>query len=977
MCPNAGRSVWTRYSGSFRVYCARPSMKTERWQQISQLYDAARAVEGRARADLLHNACAGDAALQREVESLLAQEGAAENFLKHPPRFESEDSLLDLIGQQIGPHTITALLGAGGMGEVYRARDTKLGRDVAIKVLPARFTADRDRLARFEREARMLATLNHPHIGAIYGFENEGSVSALVLELVEGPTLADRLAKGPIPLTEALTIARQIAEALEAAHEKGIIHRDLKPANVKTTPDDSVKVLDFGLGKVVAGAVAADLPQSPTLTIGNTREGLIVGTAAYMSPEQARGMPVDKRTDIWSFGCVLFEMLTGKAPFPGGTISDTIAAILEHEPDWRALPADTPASVVRLLQRCLEKNLKRRLRDVGDAQLDLDQQIVVAASSVPVATGKRSGSGRSHRLLVAAASVAVAALAVTAWMRWPAPAEAGKPVTRLTVSLPGDASLLPSVAGTIAISPDGTYVAFVTGRLTPAGTQGMLYLRSLSEAQARLVSSASASLPFFSPDSEWLGFFERGKLVKMPVRGGVPIPLADAPSARGASWADDGSIVFAPASRSQLFRIGTSGGPPEALTTLDVERGETSHRFPSMLPGGKGVVYRAEGSSYTNAAIAVTRFDTRQQRILVPTGGYEPKYLPTGHLAYLQAGDLTIVPFDLERLEVAGSPRIVAERVQNFAVSTEGSLVYVPLTGQQNRLTWVSLDGRAESLPLPEGRYAHPRLSPDGQRLVVTRTDAGERDLWMYDFRLDALSRFTFTGSNSWPLWSADGSRVFYAANRPKTTWDVIWKSADGTGNETIFLSRPLSQVPRAVSPDGKLLIHSEDGADIPTGLWLVRLPDGGEPRTFARAAGVQWYPAFSPDSRWVAYVSSESGTNEVYVRPADGSAAKWQVSVGGGREPLWSPSGDRLFYRVDMKMVAVGVDARATPTFGKPQVLFEGPYEHSPIGSRNYDVSRDGQRFVMLAPATEAAAPLNIVTNWFEEVKRGTSAAK
>jgi len=568
------------------------------------------------RAAFLSDACQGDHGLRQDVESLLAHASPAEQFLEQPA-VEGSDALAGLsglsLGQRLGPYQIIAKLGAGGMGEVYRARDTQLGREVAIKILPVVFALDPERLARFEREARVLASLNHPHIAALYGIETTPAgaghrVRALVLELVEGVTLADRIAHGPLPVGDALAIARQIADALDVAHEKGIVHRDLKPANIKITPDGVLKVLDFGLAKAGSDAAPRNLTRSPTLSLGGTHQGVILGTAPYMSPEQARGFAVDKRTDIWAFGCVLYEMLSGTAAFSGATASDILAAVLTGEPNWTALPASTPPNIRRLLQRCLTADSRHRLRDVGDARIELAED--VAAESAALAA---SATPRLRHAAIWTAMVILGVLAgsLATWRMRP-PSAAPAETSRLAIPLPPGEQL--TTGSPVAVSRDGRYVAFNTTR----NGRSSLYLRELADPESRLIIQNGGQYPFFSPDSQWLGFFEGGKLRKMPVSGGPSMPVADAPDARGASWGDDGSIVFAPQSRTSLVRVSANGGTVEAITSLDSTHGETSHRTPELLPGAHAMVYYSEGSTYADGAIVAYSVDTKKRHVLVP-----------------------------------------------------------------------------------------------------------------------------------------------------------------------------------------------------------------------------------------------------------------------------------------------------------------------------------------------------------------------
>jgi len=871
-------------------------------------------------------------------------------------------------GTRFGPYEVAARLGAGGMGEVYRATDTNLGRQVAIKVLPSAVANDPDRLTRFDREARTLAALNHPNIAQVYGLEKAGGVTALVMELVEGPTLADLVAREPIPLGEALPIAKQITEALEAAHEQGIVHRDLKPANVKVREDGTVKLLDFGLAKAMAPAAASgDVANFSTITSpAMTHAGSVLGTAAYMSPEQARGKVVDKRADIWAFGCVLYEMLTGRPAFPGETFSDIVTNVLSGEPDLAALPAGTPTAVRRLIDRCLQKDVRFRLRDIGDSRFDL------SSDDAPAERLGDLPSRRPRWQTVAAAVTLLVGGFVLRGILWNPGRQSAPPTPQpLRFSLPspsGAPSVVPN-GRSLAMSSDGRYVAF---QGVHSG-QSWLYLRDLSTGETRTISEASDGYPFFSPDSVWLAFFERGKLEKVSVRGGAPIPLADAPAPRGGSWGSDDAIVFAPDSRAGLSQVAAGGGPVRPLTTLDVAQAETSHRGPEVLPGGRAIVYRAEGTTYATGALAVFSRDTGRQHVLVAEGGFQPSYSPTGHLLYLQGDSLMAVPFDPVRLEISGTPGVVVEDVQTFAVSSTGTLVYVPAAGpRQVTLAWVDRRGRAEALPLTSRNMSFPRLTADDRRVAVAIQERSLRDIWAYDLERGVLSRLTTDGSSLWPAWTPDGRRILYGSNRPGTVWDVFSKASDGGGPDMPLVVQPDTQVPRDVSPDGRWMAYQNSGSGAGEEIWLFPLQGQGAAVPFTRARAAERWPAFSPDSRWLAYASNESGRDEIYVRAVDGENGKWQISNGGGGEPRWNPAGGELFYRDGGKMLAVDVTTGATFSAGTPRVLFDDTsYRLGNVGT-NYDVAHDGTRFLMLREDSEAPSrPLNVVTNWFEELKR------
>jgi serine/threonine-protein kinase len=857
------------------------------------------------------------------------------------------------------------------MGEVYRARDTKLGREVAIKTLPAAFTADAERLARFEREARVLATLNHPHIGAIYGLEEVNGTRGLVLELVEGETLAERVAAGPVPITEALAIASQVADALDAAHERGIVHRDLKPANVKVTPDGTVKVLDFGLAKVTAGSAAdVDLSQSPTVTAAGTREGVIVGTAAYMSPEQARGRPLDKRTDIWSFGCVLYELLTGRRAFPAETVSDTIVAILGREPNWGALPVGTPAHVRVLIERCLQKDPKQRLRDIGDVRLSVDDELAT--------TSKATATGRPHRSRAIAWSVALVVGIITGAGLWSLrttlqPFDSS--VARLVMPLPaGDRPLQSTLLDPLfALSPDGSRLAYV--HRSADGPQ--IYVRAWDQFEfAPLPGTEGATSPFFSPDGEWLAFFAQRKLKKVSTLGGEPIIVCDVGNPNGASWGPDDDIVFASIAGSGLAKVSANGGAPQMLTTVDARAGEAAHGWPQWLPGGRAVLFSIRSSatsSWDDAQVVVQSLETGERRVVVQ-GGAQARYVPTGHLVYTRAGDLMGAMFDLDRLQVIGTPVTLMRGVMEnalsgavqFSFSDLGSLVYLAGTNVESdlrQLVWVNRAGEPESLAAPPRAYVWPRLSPDGTRVAVR---IGTTDIWVYDITRGTLARLTLgAGVHDWPIWTPDGKGVTFASRNAGSV-DLFSRLTDGSGSEERLTAGEFrNPSPDSYSPDGRVLVSGADGD-----IWVLPMDGDRKPQPFLRTPFTESHPRISPDGRWLAYRSNESGRFEVYVRPFPGPGERHLISTDGATEPVWSRGGQELFYRSGDQMMAV--DIVTTPGFraGKARVLFEG---YVRVSARpNYDVAADG-RFLMVQAVElqSTAGQLNVVLNWFEELKR------
>jgi len=875
-------------------------------------------------------------------------------------------------GTHLGPYEVLSAIGAGGMGEVYRARDTKLGRDVAIKVLPSAFAGDTDRMARFQREAKVLAALDHPNIASIYGLEDSSGTRALVMQLVEGPTLADRIKEGPIPTDEALKIAKQICEALEYAHERGIVHRDLKPANVKVTNDDAVKVLDFGLAKALEGeASSMDISSSPTMSRLATMQGVLLGTAAYMSPEQAKAKSVDRRTDIWAFGCVLFEMLTGKRAFDGETVTDTLAAVIRAEPDWSLLPAVLSVRIRVLLHRCLQKDPKQRLRDIGDARISLDE--VLSGQPDPSLAGAAGISTLAwRRALILSLGALLLGGVITGFAVWnlkPSPAPP-RPVTRTVILLPLGERLGDLSQPILALSADGSQLAYVA--TTQDGGVGQIHVREMDSGEARPVPGTEGGQgPFFSPDGQWLGFFANGKLKKIPVGGGVAQTLADAPVPAGGSWGDRGRIVFA-AGFGSIQEMSDSGGTSQPWAHFGKEDGRQA--WPESLPGSEAVVFT---SASTIAAQLRGANETRS--LIQDQEGTMPRYVPPGHLVYAQAGNLIAVPFDSKRLEVTGTAVPVVQDVAEgptpaaaqYSVSATGSLVYVSgsAQGAESKLLWVSRSGTEQPLPAPAHDYSYPKVSPDGRRIVIVSSG----QLWLYDLSRDTLTRFTFEGSdNAYPTWTPDGKRIAFMSNKGGPD-NLYWQMADGSGGLERLTTSQNIQVPLSWSPNGERLTFVEVAPVTGGDIWVLGMNDR-KPQPFLQTPAYEGAPEFSPDGRWLAYVSDESGRREIYVRPYPGPGGKWQISTEGGNEPVWNRSGRELFYRSGDKMMAVDVTTQPSFSAGKPKMLFEGRFRVSTRTFPMYDVSPDGQRFLMLKPSEQGgAAPtqINVVLNWSEELKR------
>ena len=767
----------------------------------------------------------------------------------------------------------SACLGIGGMGEVYRARDSTLARDVAIKILPRPFTTDPERRARFDREARLLASLNHPHIGAIYGVEDMDGTPALILELIDGDTLADRLERGPIAISEVLNIARQIADALEAAHEKGIIHRDLKPANIKITADGVVKVLDFGLAKAASeDASGPDLKQSPN-TIGSTRDGAIRGTAAYMSPEQARGKPVDKRTDLWAFGCVLYEMLTSRPAFAGETISDTIARILERDPDWRALPAATPPSVTRLLRRCLSKDPKRRLHDIGDARIEIEDALSDAALIPAESAAVDRPPVRLPRAMTVVTLVValIAVVALTWYVRTARQTQTAPPrISRMPIASSGTAAVAPNGARSLTITPDGARVVYV-------GNNGrQLFVRPLDQLDPTAITTGAAPLNwvFVSPDGQWVGFDEGGTLRKVALTGGPAVTILNTGlgTSSGATWTPDDTIIFAtPDPNTGLQRVSAGGGEATVLTRPAPARGELDHVWPEMLPGGRALLYTiiATTGGPDAAQVALLDLTTGTPRVLM-RGGSHAHYIPTGHLVYTAGGTLRAIRFDLARLETRGTavtvlPRLVTkpQGAGEFVVAADGTLAYVDaadFAAAATTLVWVDRQGREELLAAPPSSYMHPRLSPDGMRLAVATGGQGSGNIWVWDLARQKLSQMTFDSQvDHSPVWTPDGRRLLFFS--PSRDAGLFWQPADGTG----AAERLDTGLPSAVTPDGKHVIFH---VGVANDLMMLALDGTRHIEPLIQTSANERNGVVSPDGRWLAYESDSSGRFEIYVKP-------------------------------------------------------------------------------------------------------------
>ena len=883
------------------------------------------------------------------------------------------------IGERLGHYNVTALIGEGGMGQVYQATDTKLHRQVALKILPEAFASDPDRLARFQREAQVLASLNHPNIAAIHGLEDSEGTKALVLELVEGPTLADRIAQGPIPIDEALPIAKQIAEALEAAHEAGVIHRDLKPANIKVKDDGTVKVLDFGLAKALGPVVNSDPSLSPTLTARATQMGMIMGTAAYMSPEQARGKEIDPRTDIWSFGVVFYEMLTAQRAFAGDDVSTTLAKVLERDPTIDALPANLPGALSVFLRRCLVKNPAQRLQAIGDMRLAMEGAFEVSGGAVATPDARGPASAR-HLGLVGLCAVALAVGAGFAgWvLRSPVP----QPVSRLAVSVRPSRPVAPTLnSPDVAVSPDGAFLIYQTS----AAGAGQFDVRRLDQLESiPLRGTEGAAGPFVSPDGEWVGFQRGagGPLQRVSVLGGPAVTICDLPAdLRGASWGPDDTIVFGINTTSTLFQVPAGGGEAMAISQADGRY----HVFPDVLPQANGVLFTLSSTNGGNDddQVAVLDLETGQHRVIIDSGS-APRYLSTGHVVYAVGGTLQAVLFDATRLEVTGAPVPVVEGVSvkpsgaaSFAVSETGALAYVSgATGVGRRIfAWVDREGRGEPLPLPPRAYANPRLSPDGTRIAATV--AGEtNDLWVYEASSGAGQRLTLgEGNVNTPVWTPDGTRVVFTLVDDSGTFNIHVVPADGSGMPERLMNSEQADYPTSVSPDGRtvLFIRIFGGLATPhREIWEVSLDGEQEATPLLQGEFARGNAEYSPDGRWIVYRSDQSGIMQVFAQPYPGPGPTVPLSIGGGEAVTWSPDGSQLFYRLGSQMMAIAVDTSESFDASPPVQLFEEPYYGTPGGVRQYHVTPDGG-FLMLqaaqADTNESPTQVVLVQNWHQEL--------
>jgi serine/threonine-protein kinase len=868
-------------------------------------------------------------------------------------------------GMRIGPFDVIGLLGEGGMGRVYRARDSRLNREVAIKVLPPGLAADPNRMARFSREAQVLAALSHSNIAAIFGLEESGGTTALVMELIEGQTLAERMAAGALPIDEALHIARQIANALDAAHEKNIVHRDLKPANIKIAPDGNVKVLDFGLAKALdSDPIQPGSPEnSPTLSMESTRAGQILGTAGYMSPEQARGKTVDKRADIWAFGVVLYEMLTGRRLFDGETISDTLAGVLRAEIDLTRLPSDTPAAVRRVLERCLRRDPGQRLRDIADARLEIDSAGELAPVTAPV----------TRRAAWLPWALAVMLGGGLAWVLLrPRLAESGT-VTRWGAE---------RSISMIRLSRDGSRMAYIEGG--PWGN-GRLGVRSLDRLEGTSLPGTEGGLfPAFSPDNQWIAYTALdGKLRKVPAGGGPPIAICDCNAVHGVSWIDGDSLLFS--SGDSLFRVPAAGGPPERLTTADAKSGETLHIYPQVLPGGKQAIFTIiSGSNTERTRLGLLDLYGKSYRAIA-NGGAVNRYVPTGHLVYYRSGALFAVPFDLHRMAVTGNEVLAVNGVASFwgvpvpdyTFSDDGLMVYV--TAGQRRgtaLAWMDAKGAVQPITSEPQGWGTGRLSPDGRYVVDTlSTSTNETDVWALDTTRGSTTRLTWDGTAQSPIWSPDGRRVLYASAKGGK-FGIYSVAADGRGAPELLSEGLAPRFPSSMTPDGRTLVYDQAMVSSPSRIMLYTV--GSKPKQFHENQESAGEAQVSPDGKWVVYGLDELGREDVYLEPFPGGGSKVKLSAqGGGVMARWASNMREVYYwegQPTARLMAVSVQLGPAVSVGSPRKIAD---QHT---GTTWDPAPDGKRFLIEVPDPKAPSDggrVVAVTNWFEELWRKAPAKK
>jgi eukaryotic-like serine/threonine-protein kinase len=952
---------------------------SERFRRVQELFDAVLKAPAEERHEFLNDKCGQDESLRREVESLLAEADDSSRLLPRragaSPR--GPRALTLTLGSRFGHYEISGVIGAGGMGEVYRARDTRLRREVALKVLPENFANDPDRVARFHREAQLLASLNHPHIAAIYGLEESNGIIALALELVEGPTLAERIASGPVPLDEVLRVSTQIADALDTAHERGIVHRDLKPANVKITSEGVVKVLDFGLGKVLSEN--SDILNGDT-PLTATRKGMILGTAPYMAPEQARGVGLDKRADIWAFGVVLYEMLTGRRPFARETIAETLASVIKDQPDLSPLPPGMAA----IVGRCLSKEPRNRWGSMGDVQWALDAMIPSPAAA--------PGLARRMRYLPWAAALVLAVTVACLWIWKP---NASQPVMEFEVTAPEGTTFGPVGWGQVAISPDGRRLAFIA---TGKDGKRSVWLRSIgSGAATPLAGTENVGLvSVWSPDSRWVGFNANGKFQKIDViAGGAPQTICDC-NAGAASWNSEGTVLFAVRDQP-LHQVPASGGKPVPVFGLDASRREIWHGAPDFLPDGKRFLYN---TTAPERGAVLASLDGKTRRYLGAAREFPFRYAPNpkggGWLLYVTTGQLFARPFDPDKAQFYGEPVLLADGVvalHGFSTSMNGLLAFRHARINLSRLAWFDRDGTQSGTSGEPGDLKYPRISPDQRTAAFVRTDAGNTDIWLLDMAENKPTRFTSDpGLDDYPVWSRDSSRITYLSMRGNERL-LVERPVNSTGSETVLLKTAgtasessgllfISKLPTGRSPDGRWVVASEWFAASSV-IWLISRRGNGAPIRFTEGAD----GSISPDGHWLLYATGgplgrsafASSRPEVFVEalPTDpshpgGADRKWQISIAGGVNPIWRGDGKEIFYLgLDGKMMSVPVQSGDSFFQSRaPKPLFQTRL--TPGGIREYDVTRDGKRFLLNVPvADRGEEPITVIVNWPKLLER------
>lgn len=894
-----------------------------------------------------------------------------------------------MLGQKLGHYEVVSELGSGGMGVVYLARDLRLGREVALKLLREDLLADAEQLSRFRREARVLASLNHPNIAAIHGFEEYNGKNFLVLELVEGESLSDRLRRKPMTVREALEACRQIAEALEAAHEKGIVHRDLKPGNVKFAAGGQVKVLDFGLAKSLTREVVSEEEVTQTVAHAATLAGMVVGTAPYMSPEQVRGEDLDTRSDIWAFGCVLYETLTGRRAISGVAVTEILAAVMMGEADMAKLPEATPDGVRRLLVRCLQKDKKCRLRHIGDARIELEEALTSPESARPAPVSV--STTRTLWAVAASVIVGVASLAFAAWVIW-GRGTVDPPVTRFSIHLSPGQVIRASFNPSLEISPNGRVLFYQVPN--PAGG-GVFqpYIRLLDELEPKIMPSVTGGAPVFSPDSQWVCFIDtRTRTIRRAaLSGGAPLTLATFEWIYRGFWSTDDYLYWTPGTRSGIARTPITGGETVTVTELDGDKNEQSHRFASALPAGKEILFTAVETtmeSFDDAKIVVQSLTTGRRKTLVE-GGTCPRYSPSGHLLYARSGNLYAVPLDIKRLEVTGPPVTVVENVlmsrntgaAYYSLSATGTLAYVPggAADGERQLVWVDRQGKETPLALPPKSYLYPHLSPDGKHLAM-EIEGPSHDFYVYDLARGVMTKMSLDGLSHAPVWSPDGKQIGFRSWKlgGMTMWAV---PSDRSAPERQLLDQKGMQSVVSWSPDGSYIAYVDSFPKTAMDVLVLPLKGDRTPVPIAESQFLEGSPKFSPDGRWLAYCSNESGRPEVFVQSFPGPGPKIQVSIDGGTDPVWRRKGGELYYRNGDKMMVVDVQTQPSFTAGRPKLLWEGHYSHgmssscgSPgVTSFNYDVTPDGERFLMVKDVYQdvAAGKIVVVLNWTQELNR------